>query len=258
MFADVSSQNIVGYGQAGLNKDFTGTGPMFFAIGEDVTSVQNLKVLGVAEAEGSGYEISPITSTGNIPVSYYWWCGYSADGLKDGWYTTADGEVIEAAMEAGTSDELLAPISMAKGEGLVTYMMKASLAAQGSGEVLTTDFTRPLNKDFTGINNPFPVEIGVQSFAITGVAEAEGSGYEISPITSTGNIPVSYYWWCGYSAEGLKDGWYTTADGEIIEAAMEAGTSDELLVNYTFKPGEAAVTYMMKAGLGLKITNPIK
>ena len=253
----LSSKNIVGYGQGGLNEDFTGIGPMFFAIGEDVTSVQNLKVMGVAEAEGTGYTIAPITKGGNIPVNYYWWCGYSADGLKDGWYTTADGEVIEAAMEAGTSDELLAPINMAKGEGLVTFMMKANLAAQGSGEVLTEEFTRPLNEDFTGVNNPFPVELSVQNFAVTGVAEAEGTGYTIAPITKGGNIPVNYYWWCGYSADGLKDGWYTTADGEIIEAAMEAGTSDELLADYTFKPGEAAVTFMMKSGLNLKIKSPI-
>lgn len=230
---------------------------MFFAIGEDVISVQNLKVKGVAEAEGTGYMISPITATGNIPVKYYWWCGYSADGLKDGWYTTADGEAIEAAMAAGTSDKLLAPISMAKGEGLVTYMMKASLTVQGSGEVLTGDFTRPLNKNYTGVANPFPVVVSVQNYAVTGVAEAEGTGYTISPITSTGNIPTKYYWWCGYSADGLKDGWYTTADGETIEAAMAAGTSDDYLVDYTFAPGEAAVTYIMKSGLELKIKNPI-
>ena len=188
--------------------DYTGVGPMFFAIGEDVTSIQNLKVKGVAEAEGTGYTIAPITSGGNIPVNYYYWCGYSADGLKDGWYTTADGETIEAAMEAGTSDALLAPISMVKGEGLVTYMMKSSLTIQGSGEVLTDDTTRPLNLDYTGVANPFPVNVSIQNYAITGVAEAEGTGYTIAPITSGGNIPVNYYWWCGYSADGLKDGWY--------------------------------------------------
>ena len=255
--ATALTSGIVGYGQADLNKNYTGVGPMFFAIGEDVTSIQNLKVKGVAEAEGTGYMISPITSTGNIPVKYYWWCGYEEDGLKDGWYTTADGEVIEAAMEAGTSDELLAPINMAKAEGLVTYMMKSSLSLQGSGEVLSGNFSRPLNLDYTGVANPFPASVSVQNYAVTGVAEAEGTGYMISPITSTGNIPTKYYWWCGYEEDGLKDGWYITADGETIEAAMEAGTSDELLANYTFTPGEAAVTYMMKSGLGLQITNPI-
>ena len=117
----------MGYGQADLNKNYTGVGPMFFAIGEDVTSVQNLKVKGVAEAEGAGYMIAPITSGGNIPVNYYWWCGYEADGLKDGWYTTADGEVIEAAMEAGTSDDYLADKTFAPGEAAVTYMTKAGL-----------------------------------------------------------------------------------------------------------------------------------
>ena len=248
----------VGYAEADLNLDYTGVGPMFFAIGEDVVSVQNLQVKGVAEAEGSGYTIAPITSTGNIPVKYYWWGGHAADGLPDGWYITDDGETIEAAIDAGTTASLLAPIEMAKGEGLVTYMMKASLTVQGSGEVLTADFTRPLNLDYTGIANPFPVNVSVQSYAITGVAEAEGSGYTISPITSTGNIPTKYYWWCGYSADGLKDGWYTTDDGETIESAMGAGTSDSLLADYTFAPGEAAVTYMMKSGLGLKITSPVK
>ena len=184
-------------------------------------------------------------------------CGYEEDGLKDGWYVTADGETIEAAMEAGTSDSLLAPISMAKGEGLVTFMLKTSLAIQGSGEVLSGDFTRPLNKDYTGIANPFPASVSVQDYAVTGVAEAEGTGYTISPITSTGNIPTKYYWWCGYEEDGLKDGWYVTADGEVIEAAMEAGTSDNYLADYTFAPGEAAVTYILKSGLYLQISSPI-
>ena len=62
------SATSVGSGQADLNKNYTGVGPLFFAIGEDVISVQNLQVKGVAEAEGSGYEIAPITSGGNIPV----------------------------------------------------------------------------------------------------------------------------------------------------------------------------------------------
>jgi len=257
-FAAVESPNIVGYSEADLNKNYTGVGPMFFAVGEDVISVQNLQVKGLAEAEGSGYMIAPITSGGNIPVKYYWWCGYSEDGLKDGWYITDSGATIEAAIEAGTSDSLLAPIEMVKGEGLVTYMQDASLAVQGSGEVLTGDFSRPLNKNYTGVANPFPVDVSVQNYAVTGLAEAEGSGYSIAPITSGGNIPVKYYWWCGYSADGLKDGWYITDNGTTIENAMEAGTSDDYLADYTFTPGEAAVTYMQDTGLGLKITNPIK
>ena len=251
------TSGVVGYGQADLNKNYTGVGPMFFAIGEDVTSVQNLVVKGVNEAEGTGYMIAPITSTGNIPVNYYWWGGHAADGLPDGWYVTADSDIIEAAIEAGTTAELLAPISMAKGEGLVTYMMKASLSLQGSGEVLAGDFTRPLNKNYTGVANPFPASVSVQSYSILNLAEAEGTGYMIAPITSTGNIPINYYWWGGHAADGLPDGWYVTADSDIIEAAIEAGTTAELLADKTFAPGEAAVTYMMKTGLELKITSPI-
>ena len=99
--------------------------------------------------------------------------------------------------------------------------------------------------------------ISVQNLQVKGVAEAEGSGYTIAPITSTGNIPVKYFWWGGHEADGLPDGWYVTDDGETIEAAIEAGTTASLLADYTFMPGEAAVTYMMDAGLGLKITSPI-
>ena len=231
---------------------------MFFAIGEDVISVQNLAVKGLAEAEGSGYTIAPITSGGNIPVKYYWWGGHAADGLPDGWYVTADSDIIEAAIDAGTTDSLLAPIEMAKGEGLVTFMAEGSLAIQGSGEVLVGDFTRPLNYRYTGVANPFPVDVGVQKYSVTGLAEAEGSGYTIAPITSGGNIPVKYYWWGGHEADGLPDGWYVTADSDIIEAAIDAGTTASLLADYTFAPGEAAVTFMAESGLGLKITNPIQ
>ena len=252
-----AASNVVGYGQADLNYRYTGVGPMFFAIGEDVASVQNLTVNGLAEAEGSGYTIAPVTSTGNIPVKYYYWCGHAADGLPDGWYVTADSDIIEAAIEAGTTASLLAPITMAKGEGLVTFMAEGSLALRGSGEVLPGDATRPLNYRYTGVANPFPANVGVQDYSILGLAEAEGSGYTIAPITDSGNIPIKYFWWCGHLADGLPDGWYVTADSDIIEAAIEAGTTAELLADKTFAPGEAAVTFMAEAGLELKITNPI-
>ena len=255
--ATALTSGVVGYGQSDLNKNYTGVGPMFFAIGEDVTSVQNLAVKGVAEAEGSGYMIAPITSTGNIPVNYYWWGGHSGDGIPDGWYITDDADTIIAAIEGGALDTVLANISMAKGEGLVTYMMKASLALQGSGEVLSGDFTRSLNKNYTGVANPFPASVSVQDYAVLGVSEAEGSGYMIAPITSTGNIPVNYYWWGGHSGDGIPDGWYITDDADTIIAAIEGGALDTVLADYTFTPGEAAVTYMMKTGLSLKITNPI-
>ena len=247
----------MGYGQADLNYRYTGVGPMFFAIGEDVTSVQNLAVKGVAEAEGSGYMIAPITSGGNIPVNYYWWGGHSGDGIPDGWYITDDADVIIAAIEGGALDTVLAPITMAKGEGLVTYMQDASLALHGSGEVLSGDFTRPLNKNYTGVANPFPASVSVQDYAITGVAEAEGSGYMIAPITQGGNIPTNYFWWGGHSGDGIPDGWYITDDADVIIAAIEGGALDTVLAAYTFTPGEAAVTYMQDTGLYLKITSPI-
>lgn len=230
---------------------------MFFAIGEDVTSVQNLKVKGLSEAQGTGYTIAPITSTGNIPVKYFYWCGLSEYGIPDGWYTTDDADVILAAIDAGQLNTVRASITMAKGEGLVTYMTDASLAIQGSGEVLSGDFTRPLNQDYTGIANPFPASVSVQSYAVTGLSEAQGTGYTISPITSTGNIPVKYFWWCGLSEYGIPDGWYITDDADVIIAAIESSALATVRANYTFTPGEAAVTYMTDSGLGLSIANPI-
>ena len=251
------TSGVVGYGQSDLNKNYTGVGPMFFAIGEDVTSVQNLVVKNLASAMGSGYMIAPITSGGNIPVNYFYWCGYSEFGIPDGWYITDDADAILAAVDAGTINTLLAQISMVKGEGLVTYMQDTGLALQGSGEVLSGDATRPLNKNYTGVANPFPVSVSVQNYAITSLAAAMGSGYMIAPITSGGNIPVNYFYWCGYSEYGIPDGWYVTDDADAILAAVDAGTVNTLLADKTFAPGEAAVTYMQDTGLGLQITNPI-
>ncbi len=247
----------MGYGQSDLNLDYTGVGPMFFAIGEDVTSIQNLKVKGVAEAEGTGYTIAPVTSGGNIPVKYYWWCGHAGDGIPDGWYTTDDADIILEAIDAGELDTVYASITMAKGEGLVTFMALGSLAIQGSGEVLSGNATRTLNLDYTGVANPFPASVSVQSYAVTGLAEAEGTGYTISPITSGGNIPTKYYWWCGHSGDDIPDGWYTTDDADIILEAIGAGQINTVRANYTFAPGEAAVTFMAQASLGLSITSPI-
>ena len=123
----VESANIVGYSQADLNLDYTGVGPMFFAVGEDVVSVQNLQVKGLADAMGSGYTIAPITSGGNIPVKYFYWCGYSEYGIPNGWYTTDDADAILAAVDAGTLATLLADYTFAPGEASVTYMAQAGL-----------------------------------------------------------------------------------------------------------------------------------
>ena len=248
----------VGYGEANLNENYTGVGPMFFAIGQDVTSIQDIKIKGLDFAMGGGYTIAPITQGGNIPVKYFYWCGLSDYGVKDGWYTTDDGTTIEEAAGEGKSDDYLASISMAKGEGLVTQMTDSGLTLQGAGEVLTGDFTRPLNENYTGVANPFPVNIGIQSYAITGLDFAMGGGYTIAPITQGGNIPTKYFYWCGLSDYGVKDGWYTTDDGTTIEEAAAEGKSDDYLADYEFKPGEAAVAQMTDAGLGLKITSPIK
>ena len=253
--------HIVGYGQNDLRQQFTGVGPTFFAIGEDVTSIQDLKVVGLGVSQGSGYTISPLTQGGNIPTSYFWWCGLTDYGVKDGWYITDDGEVIEQAAEAGEEEleKYLAPLNMAKGDGLITIMGKAGLKLQGAGEVLTGDQTIPLRQQFTGVANPFPVEVDLQSFAVVGLGVSQGSGYTISPLTQGGNIPTSYFWWCGLSAYGVKDGWYITDDGEVIEQAAEAGEEElaKYRADYTVKPGEALITIMGKAGLQLKITSPI-
>lgn len=123
----LESANVVGYGEADLNLDYTGVGPMFFSIGEDVVSVQNLKVKGLTEAQGTGYTIAPITSTGNIPVKYYYWCGLSEYGVKDGWYTTADGATIEAAAGEGKSDDYLVDYTFKPGEAAVTFMAVSGL-----------------------------------------------------------------------------------------------------------------------------------
>ena len=99
--------------------------------------------------------------------------------------------------------------------------------------------------------------VSVQNLKVMGLADAMGTGYEIAPITSGGNIPVHYFYWCGYSEYGIPDGWYVTDDADAILAAVDAGTVNTLLASYTFTPGEASVTYMAQAGLGLKITSPI-
>ena len=126
----------MGYGQSDLNLDYTGVGPMFFAIGEDVTSVQNFKVKGLASAMGTGYTIAPITSGGNIPVKYFWWCGYSEYGIPDGWYVTDDADAILAAVDAGTLTTLLANYTFAPGEAAVTFM-----AESGLGLMITNPIT---------------------------------------------------------------------------------------------------------------------
>ena len=119
----------VGYGQNDLRIQYTGVGPTFFAIGEDVTSIQDLKVVGLGLSQGSGYTISPLTQGGNIPTKYFWWCGLSEYNVPDGWYITDDGGVIEQAAEAGEEElaKYRADYTVKPGETMFTIMGKAGL-----------------------------------------------------------------------------------------------------------------------------------
>lgn len=257
MFAEVTSANVVGYGQAALNERFTGIGPMFFTIGEDVTSIQNLQVMGVDQVMGE-YYIAPITSSANIPVKYYLWKGCGEYGVPDGWYTIGTMEEMMEAIGAGTVSEYLATIGMAKSEGLVTFMSGASgRALQGSGEVLADDATIPLRDRFTGIANPFPMDVNIQSYEILGADQVMGE-YYVAPISSSANIPVKYYLWKGCGEYGVPDGWYSIGTMEEMMEAIGAGTVATFLVDYTFTQGQAAVAFMSgSSGRSLKIKSPI-
>ena len=255
--ADVESANIVGYADADLNENYTGIGPMFFNVGEDVISISNLKVEGLGECMGAGYTIAPVSQSGSLPVKYYWYCGLSDYGIADGWYTNDDAEVLAAAAGEGTLDSYKVSGNIAKAEGLVTFMTDAGLSLRGAGEVSTNDYTRPLNENYTGIANPYPVSVKLSSMSILGLDECMGAGYSIAPVSQSGSLPVKYYWYCGLSGYGISDGWYTNDDAEVLAAAAEQGTLDSYKADVTFKAGQAAVTFMTDAGLSLKIASPI-
>ena len=131
--AAVTSENIVGYDHASLNLHFTGIGPMFFNIGEDVVGIQNFEC-SQADSMGEGYTIAPISQGGSLPAKYYWWCGYSGDGVPDGWYT-ADSDTIVAAIDTDTVSNYRANVTFDPGQTLV-----AEMSASG----VTMTFKSPL------------------------------------------------------------------------------------------------------------------
>ena len=98
---------------------------MFFAIGEDVTSVQNLQVMGAGQVMGE-YYIAPISSSANIPVKYYLWKGCGEYGVPDGWYTIGTMEEMMEAMGAGTVSTFLVDYDFTPGQAAVAFMSGAT------------------------------------------------------------------------------------------------------------------------------------
>ena len=105
---------------------------------------------------------------------------------------------------------------------------------------------------------PYPLES--RTYAVSSDNKAfqpNMGGYSIYASSLDGSDPLVRLEQYMAAEYGGKDGWYTTADGATIETAAGEGKADDYLVDYTFTPGEAAVTYMAEAGLGLKITSPV-
>ena len=207
VFADVTSQNIVGYGPTTLPADGLAVGASFVNVTQgapiDLTDiiVKGYDPFDYESEEGGAYgdvTVQTLTGGGSTDVLYVW-----LDFVEKG-DTPADDVVWKGWYDFDTEEPLVkGDVVLAPGEGLWSVTTIEDMHLQTSGEVATkADVGTALPADGMMIANPTPVSVDLTNCYITGYDpydydSEEGGAYgdaTVQTLTGGGSTDVLYVW----------------------------------------------------------------
>ena len=231
----VESANIVGYNTITINKEYTLLTINFDAPDGTALTIQEAFPYcdGMTEAKvvGSADNIQVMNAEGGYDI-YFMWNGASgksgtADPTNRGW--------AKAGTTSLTTDTLAKGATMwyqsrgAKYDDSTTYY---NLTVAGAVS-LAENYEYTLDKEYTLVGNPFPVEIPLNSGVVLTeptVAKVYGSADNVQIMNEAGGYDI-YFMSNGYNAKGKAvdglEGKWTTASGtdsyKPVTAAIPAG-----------------------------------
>ena len=233
-FAELASQNVVGYQQNDMNagKGFTMAAPMFLTVDSSVDcTLADLSVTGytapawseedeefVGGCKGE-FVLRLLTASGTYEGVYYW----VDDGEnKAGWYKSPLG----VAIDGGASS-----VKIAAGRGMWISGVGYKLVSSGAVNTKLVTFPTNTGKGFTAAGNCMPVDMTLDKFFVTGYTPAVWSEedeefvggckgeFVLRLLTSSGTYEGVYYW----VDDGEKTaGWYKSPLGVAIDGGASS------------------------------------
>ena len=235
-FAELASQNVVGYAQQTANATRnTMMTPNFLNVNSATgCKLSDLTVTGYEPpvwmeedeyfeggCQGTDFILSFLNSDGSFAARYYW----LDDGENTpGWYASGMGAAIEGGAESVTIPAGTAAWTIGTGKKL-----------QVAGSVNTSDVAFKMNATRnTAVGNCMPVDLKLSQLTVTGYEPpvwmeedeyfeggCQGTDFILSFLNSDGSFAARYYW--------LDDGentpgWYASGMGAAIEGGAESVT----------------------------------
>ena len=232
--ADVTSANVCGYNNVGLQAGATAVGPSFVTIGKEGVALTTIKPTGLPAGYKGAISIQTLTALGEEDQKWYYHEGETGRGAKaDGWWL---GNVTQITTE---NDKIFKI-----GEGLwVTGLNGAKLTT--SGEVLTSELIVELRAGATMIANPFAAGVKLTAIKPINLPTGYKGAISIQTLTELGEEDQKWYYHEGETGRGAKaDGWWL---GNVTQI-----TTDN---DHVFPAGAALWTTGV-AGTSLKIPCP--
>ena len=215
--------NYVGYDQVGLpdGGNAMGVGNMFLRVGDETTTLGDLKITGYNKAQGAGGVLycQLLDGAGRSKGIDYWWYedGVKGDGDEavDWWYGWYD-----ANAEIPYNDVELLP-----GDGVWIFSTSTDFKVQGAGEVPPgpVQIALPNGGNAKLVINPMPCDLTFGDMWIDGYSKEQGAGGVLycQLLDGAGRSKGTDYWWYDDGVKGDGDeavdwwyGWYD-ANAEI-------------------------------------------
>lgn len=206
--ADVSSANVCGYNNVGLQAGATAVGPSFVTIGKEGVALTSIKPTGLPTGYKGAIAIQTLTAYGERDQIWYYHEGETGRGAKaDGWW---DNNVTQITTE---NDKIFKI-----GEGLwVVGLNDAKLTT--AGEVLTSELVVELRAGATMIANPFAAGVKLTSIKPIDLPTGYKGAIAIQTLTAYGERDKIWYYHQGESGRGAKaDGWWDNNVTQITDA----------------------------------------
>ena len=228
-FAELASQNVVGYAQQTANATRnTMMTPNFLNVNSATgCKLSDLTVTGYDApvwneedecydngCQGADFVLQFLNNNGSVAAKYYW---LDNGEMPAGWYATMSGGAIDGGAE-----------SVAIPAGTAAWVIGTGKKLQVAGQVNVFDVAKEMNATRnTAVGNCMPVDLKLSQLTVTGYDAptwneedecfdngCQGADFVLQFLNNNGSVATQYYW---LDNGEIPTGWYATMSGGAID-----------------------------------------
>ena len=233
-FAELASQNVVGYAQQTANATRnTMMTPNFLNVNSATgCKLSDLSVTGYDApvwneedecydngCQGADFVLQFLNNNGSVAAKYYW---LDNGEVAPGWYATGGGVAIEGGAE-----------SVNIPAGTAAWVIGTGKKLQVAGQVNMFDVAKKMNATRnTAVGNCMPVDLKLSQLTVTGYDAptwneedecydngCQGADFVLQFLNNNGSVATKYYW---LDNGEVPPGWYATGGGVTIEGGASS------------------------------------